>query len=489
MNETTKTSGLSVQVRLTLSFALVFLVLFTGLGIFGFTWYRQSLKDRLDDYLISEANSVRSALTSYYDGKAGKLGDYSDFSTFVKAYIQKRNNLPLPYETTLYIFGELNTLIASSNQAINLDESSPQFQAPEPIHIRWLDSDTKLQTIPLAPHPYRMITAHLRLNGVGLGWFRLACLTETVYGNLGIFTSVYVLILSLLALLSILLTRLLVALALRPVRQMADFAKIISPEQTLQLPLPPGKDALHQMAVNLNALLAQVQEYGAFQERFIQELSHELRTPLTILKARNEAAGNQQRSSKALVELSQANIEDLDRLTGFLNAFLALRRAENTAQEQKTTDLGRMLVEVVNEIEPLRKNRGVKILFGQPPVVLQREAVPQGVWVKGNPFRLKQVLTNLFMNSLQFTPEKGDIQVDLTFQEATWILKIANSGPPIPAESLERIFERFYRVGESAGFGLGLGIVKSIVEGYGGSVQAFNPPEGGAAFLISLTTV
>lgn len=489
MNATTKPSGLSVQVRLTLSFALVFLVLFTGLGIFGFTWYRQSLKDRLDDYLISEANSVRSALTSYYDGKAGKTGDYSDFATFVRSYVQKRNNLPLPYETTLYIFGELNTLIAASNHAINLDESSPQFQAPGPINVRRLDADTKLQTIPLAPHPYRMITAHLRLNGVGLGWFRLACLTETVYGNLGVFTSIYALVLGLLALLSILITRLLVAMALRPVRQMAAFAKTISPEQTLQLPLPPGKDALHQMAVSLNSLLAQVQEYGAFQERFIQELSHELRTPLTILKARNEAAGNQPRASKALTELSEANIEDLDRLTGFLNAFLALRRAENTSQEQKSTDLGRMLIEVVGELEPLRANRGVTIQFGKPPIKFQREKIPQGAWVKGNPFRLKQVLTNLFMNSLQFTPENGSIQLELSSQDSAWTLKIANSGPPIPAESLERIFERFYRIGESAGFGLGLGIVKSIVEGYGGTVQAFNPPEGGAAFIVRMPSI
>ena len=209
----------TVQKKLILSFSLFFVFLFAVADLVGILWYRNILNDSLDAFLTSEARSIQSALMTYFDAKAPQAVGAKDFVSFVREYVQKRANFPQPYKTTLYVFDELNAVIASSNHAIDLDVTSPLYQLPAAIDRKVVDQQTRIETIPVPKHPYRVITTHLMHEGIGLGWFRLACLTETVYGGLGTFMAVLTLILTVLCLLSLLAIRWLVALAFHPSRR------------------------------------------------------------------------------------------------------------------------------------------------------------------------------------------------------------------------------------------------------------------------------
>lgn len=110
-----------------------------------------------------------------------------------------------------------------------------------------------------------------------------------------------------------------------------------------------------------------------------------------------------------------------------------------------------------------------------------------------DPDRIGQVLSNLLDNALKFTPEGGRITVELSRQENELVICVRDTGPGIPIEELDRIFERFFkgdRARTSAGSGLGLAIVKHLVQLHGGRVWAESPPGGGAVvgFTLPLNT-
>jgi two-component system sensor histidine kinase MprB len=109
------------------------------------------------------------------------------------------------------------------------------------------------------------------------------------------------------------------------------------------------------------------------------------------------------------------------------------------------------------------------------------------VEVRGVPARLDRAIANLLDNAGKFSPSGGVVDVDL---DATGVLTVADRGPGIPEEAIEHVFDRFYRADEARGLpgsGLGLSIVKQVVDGHGGTVAIHNRPSGGT--VVSLTLV
>jgi signal transduction histidine kinase len=114
------------------------------------------------------------------------------------------------------------------------------------------------------------------------------------------------------------------------------------------------------------------------------------------------------------------------------------------------------------------------------------------VVVSADPEGLRQILMNLYDNAWKFSPPGGEVATAWTTDPGRGILEITvtNQGPPIPAEDLTRVFQRFFRSSrtqaEHQGTGLGLAIVQSLVDLHQGSIRAFNPAAGGAAFVLEL---
>jgi signal transduction histidine kinase len=216
-------------------------------------------------------------------------------------------------------------------------------------------------------------------------------------------------------------------------------------------------------------------------------VAHELRTPLTNLRGYLEAlrdgvAEPRRDVIDSLYEeamlLSQL-VDDLQDLT--------LSEAGQLELHREPTDLPALLASVAQALRPQLAARHI-CLGVDWPADLPRVDVDRQ--------RVGQVLRNLLANALRYTPDRGRIWLDAQTdpERASVVVRVRDTGPGIPPEHLDNVFERFYRVDASrtrgtGGSGIGLTIVKQLVEAHGGRVEARSSPGQGATFSFSLPTV
>src|SRR2546430_5990500 len=229
----------------------------------------------------------------------------------------------------------------------------------------------------------------------------------------------------------------------------------------------------------------EAEKSNRLKDEFLATVSHELRTPLTAILGwanmldsdkladvqAQRAIQTIQRNAKAQAELID-DILDVSRIiTGNLHLNL------------QPTELTRVIEAAINVVRPTAdaKRIGIETELGDHPAL-----------VSGDAHRLQQIVWNLLSNAIKFTPAGGKIRIR-TFEDATHVhLEIADNGPGIRADFLPHVFERFRQADSSTtrkhgGLGLGLAIVRHLVEIHGGSVHANSEGEGrGATFTVTL---
>jgi two-component system phosphate regulon sensor histidine kinase PhoR len=173
----------------------------------------------------------------------------------------------------------------------------------------------------------------------------------------------------------------------------------------------------------------------------------------------------------------------MERLVGDLLRLARLDARQETP-ERVETDLPALVDGVVGELSPLVDSRGTTVT-----VTIDESARR----LTTDPARLQDVVRNLLENAITYAPEDGRVQVSARAADRAVVIEVADDGPGIPPADLERVFERFYRVDKSrarnpGGTGIGLAIVKHLVELLGGSVRASNARDGGAVFTVTLPT-
>jgi two-component system OmpR family sensor kinase len=211
------------------------------------------------------------------------------------------------------------------------------------------------------------------------------------------------------------------------------------------------------------------------QRDFVSDASHELRTPLTVLRAQVELLDREtdERSRHQATATLLRRLDELDRLVGDM---LTLASAEaGQLVEPRPIDLGEFF-------EDLRRDLP---LFGERDFQLQ--AV--GGTLEADPDRLTQVLRNLVRNAVSHTNPGDRVTVTARSRDGRLEISVSDTGPGIPPDQLEQIFERFRRLDHSrsrGGSGLGLAIARAITEAHGGSIHAESAPGQGATFRIEL---
>lgn len=210
-------------------------------------------------------------------------------------------------------------------------------------------------------------------------------------------------------------------------------------------------------------------------EQFTQDASHELRTPLAVLTSSLDLA----LKTKDYKEGIESAKEDVRQVTTLVERLLELARLDSFALSKQSLDLSVLVEDMVAKHRPLAEKQGIT-LHGD---------VQPGVTVHGDGALLRQVLGNLLSNAMKFSkPGGGEIHVTLTKDTLT----VSDTGVGIPKDELPHIFERFYQVDESrakGGFGLGLSLVRRIVELHGWSVAAESKKGDGATFIIRFEKV
>lgn len=223
---------------------------------------------------------------------------------------------------------------------------------------------------------------------------------------------------------------------------------------------------------SINDLMARLSSVLDLQNRFIADAAHQLRTPLAGLKAQLELALRQQDTAMTPDVVRQL-LRSADRMTRLVNQLLALSRNGPSAEQvirKQPLDLGALASGVTMEWVPRALEKGIDLGF-EPP--------PQAVTLPGDAARLKELLDNLVDNALRYTPRHGQVTVSVA-GGAHPLLQVTDTGPGIPPEQRERVFERFYSVlGNGAeGSGLGLAIVREIARMHGADARIEDTPDG-----------
>jgi heavy metal sensor kinase len=272
--------------------------------------------------------------------------------------------------------------------------------------------------------------------------------------------------------------------ALRPIRQITQTAQEITAQDlSRRLAYRGARDEIGSLATTFDQMLGRLQSSFARERRFTGDAAHELRTPLTVLKGQIEVALNRSRSpaayEKTLKELS-AQVERLIRLSSGL-LFLSHSDQQQLSFEPVYFDLREWLEILVEQLEPLAREKGLKISLN----------VPADLSVYGDSDHLIRLFLNIFENALKYTPVSGQITITaLKVPEETQIL-IHNTGPGISPEHLPHLFERFYRVeadrsSQTGGSGLGLAIAHEIVLLHGGEIDVQSEPSQGVTVAVHL---
>ncbi len=256
----------------------------------------------------------------------------------------------------------------------------------------------------------------------------------------------------------------------RPIERLAQGAARIA-DGDLEARVPEeGPVELRALAAAYNRMAGRLAEQEAVRREFIVNASHELRTPLTNLQGYLEALRDGVIPAEpGVFDSLREEVDRLTRLAASLDVLAAAGAgpdaASRAAIEPRALDLGATVRTVVDLVAPALARRSI---------ALELDA-PDGIVVRARPDELTQVLANLLQNAVRYTPPEGRVRVIADHDGRLARVRIANTGPGIPAEDLPRVWERFYRVEKSrdrerGGAGIGLAIVKQLVEAAGGRV-------------------
>lgn len=240
--------------------------------------------------------------------------------------------------------------------------------------------------------------------------------------------------------------------------------------------------AFNQMADEVVRALDELKAEERRKSQFVSDVSHELRSPLTAIRGMAETIAEGDVPPDDEKRFLGTIVREADRLARLADDLLTLQRIEGATGELpiRRVDLDEVAKRAAGAIEHLAEGRGVSVhVSGSAPAVL------------GDPDRLQQVIANLLDNALRVMSQGGAIEVALA-REGDWAtVSVLDQGPGIAEDDLQRIFDRFYRAEPSrerakGGAGLGLAIVRAIIERHAGRIEAANRPEGGTAFTVYL---
>ncbi|MBI5692340.1 MAG: HAMP domain-containing protein [Verrucomicrobia bacterium] len=271
--------------------------------------------------------------------------------------------------------------------------------------------------------------------------------------------------------------------ATRPLRAVSDTARRIleTGDLAARVPGPTGTGELATLVRQLNTLLDKNAAHVRVLRETLDNLAHDLRTPITRLRGTAELAiqddGDPAEARAALADC----VEQTDRLLHLLETLLDISAAEAGVLKLNPDriDLRVVTERAADLYREVAEEKRLAIRLEQPePVLARADAV-----------RLGQAVNNLLDNALKYTPAGGSVVLAVRAETRAAVLTVTDSGPGVPPAEREAIFRRLYRGDASRsqrGLGLGLSMVKAIIEAHGGTVAVDSAPTGGARFTLRL---
>lgn len=277
---------------------------------------------------------------------------------------------------------------------------------------------------------------------------------------------------------------------LRPIRQLNYLASQVTAEtlDDCQLNLRAAPTEVQELARSYNLMLARLAKAWAQQKRFVNDVSHELRTPLSLVQGYLEST---LRRGSNLTPPQRQGLEiatvETNRTVHLLTELLDLARVDSGQLVLKLEPVD--LEDVLKEAIAMAEGDYLTAAEGAARIVLDTES-PAPV-VKADRPKLRSVLVELLDNALRYSAPHQPIRVQLLTREGWAVVQVHDQGPGIPVPCQGSVFDPFYRVDENrsrstGGTGLGLTLVRSLIEAMAGQVSLRSQPNQGSVFTISL---
>ena len=319
---------------------------------------------------------------------------------------------------------------------------------------------------------YRMITVHVD----GGGAVQVARELDETNSLLDDLRGTLLLVAFGLAVLAALVGWFLARLTTRPLRSLTRAVDEVTETRDFSATVEVGgTDEIGRLGTGFNRLLGALDLSRQQQRRLVQDAAHELRTPLTSIKANVDflavaADAPAEERREALVGVRR----ELNELSGVIDEIIELATEGRSSSDFEELELDEVVVEACDRFRS-RSSRAVLV-----------DTTPSTV--RGDADALRRAITNLVSNAEKYSPPDTPIRVG----SSDGMVSVSDSGPGIPPEERDLVFERFYRAEGSRsapGSGLGLAIVRNVAEAHGGSVDVTESPDGGAKFRLLLPVV
>lgn len=430
----------TLRTRLTLWSALLFATAVALLGVFTVSLVSRHQIHTLDSELLGEARSVFHELAEH--GPSGAA----------------HGNLVIGRTTRAVVLGESGNMIWSSPELRGEDFASTISGG---------------QTV----GPWRVLS--VTENGYTV---RMARGFEDVEATVADVRDAYLMALPVLLVLVAGGAWWLVRSALRPVQKISAAARQITTEHLDErLPIPIRRDELGQLATVLNEMLERLDRGHTQAVRFTADASHELKTPLALIAAGLEELLRRRDLAPEVVTALGSLLDDNRRLAAICQDLLVLARADagRLALDRQPHDLRALIEAAVEDGRILGECRSIVFDLALPSHA--EEFVDARYFTR--------ILLNLLSNAVKYNKDGGRVRVELTARESEWVIVIANTGRGIAPEHRAKLFERFFRVdnsAESLGHGLGLSLSRELARAHGGDLVLASSDAEWTTFRLTL---
>ena len=240
-----------------------------------------------------------------------------------------------------------------------------------------------------------------------------------------------------------------------------------------------GSDEFGRMAREFNKLTDRLQDSEQAQRQFVSDASHELKTPLAAIKLLSDSILQNDMDKETMREFVADIGGEADRLTRMAQKLLTLSKADVMKSDHEVVDLTETIQKVFKMLVPMAGERQIRLT----------SSMEKGCTVVTMEDDMYQIVFNLVENAIKYNYDEGRVHVSLFLREDDVVLQVEDTGIGIPADAAEHIFERFYRVDkarsrQAGGSGLGLSIVRDLVERNYGHIQVQPGKEGVSCFTV-----
>lgn len=273
--------------------------------------------------------------------------------------------------------------------------------------------------------------------------------------------------------------------ALKPINRLLEEAEqITASSMDKRLPLNSNHDEIYELSATFNSLFDRLEKAFNSQKMFVSNASHELRTPVAAMKAEMEILLMKDRTTEEYRHAIENMLNDAQRLTQLIDGLLKLAKADYNAESIKFEELrvDELLIDSVQHVRKLHPDYKVDVIFQED---IEDDSF---VTVRANGYLLTNAFVNLIENNCKYSENKTSV-VHISYWDSMTILRFSDNGLGMSEEDARNIFQPFRRGGNKGyahGYGIGMALVKKIVDLHGGRIEVHSSVGEGTTFIVNL---